>query len=155
MRTLKIRVALAVLPLAAVVFLAWVVFLERPPSPNVSIKLLGYTNDYSGTPFAIITVTNLSPFTIRVYRPTISIKAPTEPGGYTNYFQGGTNQWQRFRSDLNRGMSGSFIIPRPTSQSPWRLSFLVYSDFSTAQIIRRFVTGRRYLPSETHGDWIE
>jgi len=140
---------------ALMIGLAWVVFQPSPASPNVSIKLLGYTNDSSGTPLAMITVTNLNAFTIRVYRPTISIKAPTEPGGYTNYFQGGTNQWRQFHSDLSRGMSGNFTIPRPATESPWRLSLLAYNDFTPDQVIKRFLTRRRYMPSEIHGDWIK
>ena len=155
MRMPKIKFVLSVLPLIFVAFLAWVVFLAPPASPNVSIKLLGYTNDSSGTPLAMIALTNLSAFKIKVYRPTISVKAPTEPEGYTNYFQGGTNQWGQFHSDLSGGMSGDFTIPRPTTQSPWRLSFLAYCHFSAAQVVKGFLTGHRYRTFEIHGDWIE
>jgi hypothetical protein len=151
----KIKIVLSALALIFVAFLAWVAFLPRSALPNVSIKLLGYTNDSSGTPLAMFAVTNLSPFTIFVYRPTIAIKAPTEPGGFTYYFQGDTNQWPQFHSELGGGMSGNLAIPPPVIQSPWRLSFLAYSDLGAAQIIKRFVTGRRYMPFEIQSDWIE
>lgn len=153
MRTPRIKIG--VLALIIVAFLAWVVFLPPPAGPDVSIKLLGYTNDSSGTPLAMIAVTNLNAYKILVYRPTIQIKAPIEPGGAINYFQGGTNQWRRFRSELSSGMSGNFTIPRPTIQSPWRLSFFVYRDLDPFQVMIRFVTGRRHMPLEIHGDWIE
>jgi hypothetical protein len=155
MRMCKIKIVLSVLVLIVAAFLAWVAFLPRSERPNVSIKLLGYTNDSSGTRLAMVAVTNLSPFTILVYRPTIAIKAPTAPRGFTYYFEGGTNQWRRFHSQLGGGMSGNFTIPSPTIQSPWRLSFLAYSDLGAAQVIKRFVTGRRYMPYEIQGDWIE
>jgi len=155
MRMTKIKIMLSILLLCLVAFLAWIAFLSRSERPNVSISLLGYTNDSFGTPLAMISVTNLSPFTILVYRPTIAIKAPTAPRGFTNYFEGNTNQWRRFHSELAEGMSGNFTIPPPTIQSPWRLSFLAYSDLGMAQVIKRFVTGRRYMPFEIYGDWIE
>jgi hypothetical protein len=155
MRTPRIKVVLSILALILVACLAWVAFLPRPGRPNVSIKLLGYTNDSSGTRLAMVAVTNLSTFTIFVYRPTVAIKAPTEPSGFTNYFQGGTNQWGRFHSELGGGMSGNFTIPTPTIQSPWRLSFLAYSDLGAAQVIKRLVTGRRHMPFEIQGDWVE
>jgi len=151
----KIKIILSVFALILVAFMAWVAFLPRSGRPDVSIKLLGYTNDSSGTPLAVVAVTNLSTFSILVYRPTIAIKAPTEPRGFTYYFQGGTNQWGRFQSELGGGMSGNFTIPPPRIQSPWRLSFLAYSDLGAAQVIKRLVTGRRYMPFEIQGDWIE
>ena len=116
MRMPKIKIALSVLALILVAFLTWVAFLPRPGRPNVSIKLLGYTNDSSGTPRAMIAVTNLSSFTNFVYLPTIAIKGPTEPDGFTNYFQGGTNLWREFHSKLGAGRSGNFTIPPPTIQ---------------------------------------
>jgi hypothetical protein len=156
MLTSRIKIVVGVLALLAVALLAWVIFLPHPARlPNVSIKLLGYTNDSSGTQLAIITVTNLNSYRILVYRPTIEIKAPTEPRGFTYYFQGGTNQWWQFRSVLDEGMSGSFRIPRPTNQSPWRLSFFVYNDLGPVQVLMRSVTHRRYHPFEIYGDWIE
>jgi hypothetical protein len=152
MRTPRIKIVIGVLALILVAFLAWAIFPSRParrPIPNLSIRLLGYTNDSSGTQLAIISVTNLNAYKIYVYHSTIQIEAPAEPGGFTNYFQGG------FNSVLSGGVSGTFTIPRPTNQSPWRLSFWVYNDLGTVQVVMRMVTGRRYMPFEIYGDWIE
>lgn len=152
---LKTRTVVGILALILVAMLAWVAFQPSPGVPNVSIKLLGYTNDSSGTRLAMIAVTNQSAFQIFVYLPTIQIREPTAPRGFTNYFQGNTNQWQRFHSKLDRGASGNFTIPPPTNQSPWRLSFYVYNDLGTAQVFKRGVTGRRRHPFEIESDWIE
>src|ERR1017187_7056960 len=103
----------------------------------------------------MIAVTNLSPSKTFVYRPTIQILAPMEPRGFTNYFQGNTNQWNRFHSMLGKDMSGNFMIPSPTNQSTWRLSFFVYNDFGTVQAIKNFTRGGRYMPFEIGSDWID
>jgi hypothetical protein len=104
---------------------AWVAFQPPPGRPNISITFLGYTNDAAGTRLAKIAVTNLTATTIFVYQPHISIQALTDPSGYEHYFSGVNCSWQ---SMLDRGASGSFTIPPPTNQSPWRLSFYVYPD---------------------------
>jgi hypothetical protein len=104
---------------------AWVAFLPPPGRPNISINFLGYTNDATGTRLAKIAVTNLNPTTIFVYEPHIEIQAPTDPRGYEDYFSGVNCSWN---STFDRGASGSFTIPPPTNQSPWRLSFYVYPD---------------------------
>jgi hypothetical protein len=155
MRMSKINIVLSALGLILVAFLAGVAFVPRHGCPNVSIKLLGYTNNSAGSRLAMITVTNLNVFKIYVYHPTIEIEAPTEPRGFTNYFQGGTNQWRQFHSELNSGMSGNLTIQPPPIQSPWRLSFYAYSDLGAAQVIKRFVTGRRYMPFQIQSDWIK
>lgn len=155
MHITKTRTVVGILALILAGMLAWVAFQRPPGNPKVSIKLLGYTNDASGTQLAMIAVTNLSTFKILVYLPTIQILAPTAPRGFSNYFQGNTNQWQRFHSTLDGGASGSFTIPSPTNLSPWRLSFYVYNDLGVAQVIKRVVTGRRRHPFEIESDWIE
>ncbi len=155
MRMPRIKIVLSALALILVTFLAGVACLPRHARPNVSIKLLGYTNYSAGSRLAMITVTNLSAFTIYVYQPIIEIEAPTEPRGFTNYFPGNTNQWRQFHSELDSGMSGNLTIQPPPIQSPWRLSFYVYSDLGAVQVIKRFVTGRRYMPFRIRGDWIE
>jgi len=151
----KLKIGLRILALSLVAVLAWVAFLPRHGRPNVSIKLLGYTNDLAGARLAMMSVTNLSAFSILVYLPTIQIRAPTEPSGFTNYLQGNTNQWRQFHSELGSGNSGNFTIPAPTIRAPWRLSFYVYSDLGTAQIFKRLLRGRRDMPFEMAGDWID
>ena len=104
---------------------AWAAFQPPPGRPNISITFLGYTNAATGTRLAKIAVTNLNPTAIFVYQPHISIQALTDPSGYEHYFSGVNCSWS---SMLDRGASGSFTIPPPTNQPPWRLSFLVYPD---------------------------
>jgi hypothetical protein len=104
---------------------AWVAFLPQPGRPNISITFLGYTNDTTGIQLAKIAVTNLNATTIFVYEPHIEIQAPTDSRGYEDYFSGVNCSWH---SMLDSGASGSFTIPPPTNQSPWRLSFYVYPD---------------------------
>ncbi len=104
---------------------AWVAFQPAPGRPNVSIAFLGYTNDATGARLAKIAVTNLNATTIFVYQPRIEIQAPTDTWGSENYSSGVNSSWN---STLAGGASGSFTIPPPTNQSPWRLSFYVYPD---------------------------
>jgi hypothetical protein len=148
----KTRIVLGFLVVIALAFFTWVSFQPRHGRPNVSIKLLGYTNDTSGTRVAMIAVTNLSAFTIFIYRPNIEISAPSEPGAVTHYWAGRSTQWY---SKLGRGAFGNFTIPPPTNQSPWRLSFLVYTDLGTVQVIKNLMRGGRYMPFQIEGNWID
>ena len=156
MRTPRKATLLLLLALIVVGFFVWIASQPRPPHPDVSVSLLGYTNDSSGARLAIIGVTNLSSFQVFVYAPTIQVRAPDTPQGFTNYFGGNTNQWSRFHSMLADGEGRSFTIPPPAiSRSPWRLSFYAYSDFGVAQVLRRFVRGGRQMPFEVTSDWFE
>jgi hypothetical protein len=155
MRIPRKATLLLLLALIIVGFYVWVAVQPRPTRPDVSVSLLGYTTDNSGVRLAIIAVTNLSSFPALVYLPTIQIKAPNAPQGFTNYFEGNTNQWRRFHSMLAAGEGGSFTIPPPAiTLSSWRLSFYAYSDFGVAQVLRRFVHGRQ-MPFEVTSDWFE
>lgn len=151
----------------------WVALQPPPGRPNISITLLGYTNDATGTRLAQIAVTNLNPTTIRVYQPRIELQAPTDPRGYEDYFSGVPGSWN---STLARGASGSFMISPPTNQSPWRLSFYVYPNVgrgarNTAKTVvsisclsvgvwplfARFLplAGAFRMPYTVAGDWIK
>lgn len=146
-------IPLAIFVLILVAFFAWVAHVPHPPRPDVAVGLLGYTNDASGNRLAKIVVTNLSSFTVFVYQPQIQIKTRMQSSGFTNYFQRNTNLW--FYSMLADGASTNFTIPPPpqTFQAPWRLSFFVYSDFGAAQLIKRLVRQRRYMPFTIASGW--
>ena len=147
----KIRIVLRILVLVLLALLAWVAFQPPLRSPNVSIKLLGYTNVTGGDQLAMIAVTNLSDSKVLVYMPRIEIPAPTEPRGFA--YSGDMIQWH---SMLGRGQSGNFIIHPPTNRSPWKLSFYVYNDFGAAQVIKRIITASpRRMPFEIESDWID
>ncbi|HTI99454.1 MAG TPA: hypothetical protein VL527_11280 [Dongiaceae bacterium] len=153
MRLPRKSMLLALLAVTLVGGLAWVV--PGPPRPAVAISLLGYTNDASGVSLAIIAVTNHSSFPVFVYAPTLQLQAPEASQGFTPYFGGNTNQWQRFHELLARGEGGSFMIPPPPKNPPpWRLRFFAYSDFGAVQTLRRYLHGRR-LPFIVTSDWIE
>ena len=124
--TISKPLTLAVLVISMVFTLgAWMAFLPPPARPNMSVTLLGYTNDPAGTRLAQITVTNLNPTTIYVYQPRIELQAPADPRSYENYFSGVNCPWH---SLLAPGAADSFTIPPPTNPSPWRVSFYVYPD---------------------------
>lgn len=146
----KVRIVLRILALTIVAFLAWVALQPPPGRPNVSIKLLGYTNDTSGIRLAMIAVTNQSDSKIVVYMPRILIPSPADPRGFAYYDSHNLTQWH---SELGAGESGSFTIPQPTNQSLWKLSFYVYNDFGVPQILKRFAAGRR-MPYEIASEWI-
>ena len=151
------RKVLRILGLILIAFLAWVVSQPLPARPDVSIKLLGYTNDSTCNRLAMITVTNLGNSTIFIYLPTIQIQAPSEPLGFTNYFLGNTNQWARFHTKLGKNESGNFAIPPPAStlQSPWRLSFNVNTDLGVLRAVKNILGGERLMPFQVQGDWLE
>jgi hypothetical protein len=152
----KIRTVLRIPALVFVAFLAWVAcqaFQPPPGSPNISVKLLGYTNDTSGTRLAMIAVTNLSAFKISIAQPRIEIPTQTRDT-YTPSYLG------RWHSVLRGGASGNFTIPPPTNQPTWKLSFLVYNDVGSAQVIQRTVAAwifgvTRHMPSRIESNWIE
>ena len=146
----KARIVLRILAFTIVAFLAWVAFQPPPGRPNVSIKLLGYTNDTSGIRLAVIAVSNLSPSKIVVYMPRVLIPSPTDPRGFAYYDSHDRTQWH---SELGAGKSGSFTIPPPTNQSLWKLSFYVYNDFGVTQVLKRFTAGRR-MPFEIESEGI-
>jgi hypothetical protein len=127
-----------------------------PARPDVGVTLLGYTNEISGDRLAIFEVTNRSGRTIHAYLPTIQIKSPTDPIGFTNYFHGGTNQWGRLHSRLDRGQSVQFQIlaPPSTNHIPWRVQLNVYADFDLVNRLRLVVFGRRNHPFQIESDWI-
>jgi hypothetical protein len=152
----KIRTVLRIPALIFVAFLAWIAFqaFQPPPgSPRISVKLLGYTNDNSGTRLAMIAVSNLSVFKISISQPRIEISAPTWDTYPPSYLG-------RWHSVLRGGASGNFTIPPPTNQPTWKLSFSVYNDVGSAQVIQRTMAALifgvpRHMPSRIESNWIE
>jgi hypothetical protein len=136
---------------------AFFVIAFSPPAggrPDVGVTLVGYTNEISGDRLAIFEVTNQSGRMIHAYLPTVQIKTASEPIGFTNYFQGGTNQWARLHSRMRRGESLQFNILAPPNNTPWRVQLNVYADFDLAQRLRRSLLGRRNHPFQIESDWI-
>src|ERR1043165_10172406 len=102
----KLKIVLGIFALVLFAGLVGLSYVPRRGKPDVAIALLGYTNDSSGTRMARIGVTNLSDFKVRVYLPIIQVQSPADRLGFTNYFDGNTNQWRRFHEMLGKGESG-------------------------------------------------
>ena len=153
MPTTKTRIVLRIFGILFVTFLAWVTWanfqLKFQPRerPNISFKLLGYTNDTDGTRLAMFTITNLSVSKIFVYLP-IGIADPESAIPFNKYMQ--------WHSTLRSGASARFAIPPPTNQSQWRGAVYVYNDLGASQVLQRLMTGSaRYMPWEIQSDWID
>jgi hypothetical protein len=171
--TFKILTPVVMVIVGLFILGAWVAFQPVPGRPHISVTVLGYTSDATGARLAKIAVTNLNDSTIFVYAPRIEIQAPTDPRGYEDYSSGVNFSWN---SLLDKGASGSFTIPPPTNQSPWRLSFYVYPDRgrSTRNTLKHVVSisclsvgvwplfskflplgGAFRMPYSIEGDWIK
>jgi hypothetical protein len=171
--TLKILTLVVMVIVGLFALGAWVAFQPVPGRPHISVTVLGYTNDATGARLAKIAVTNLNDSTIYVYAPRIEIQAPTDPRGYEDFSSGVNFSWN---STLDKGASGSFTIPPPTNQSPWRLSFHVYPDRGKGarNTLKRVVSisclsvglwpqfakflplgGAFRMPYNVEGDWIK
>jgi len=105
MRKAKIAILVTVI---IVTCFAGFALLPGPTRPNVSIKLVGSTNNLAGVQVEVISVTNLGTAKIFTYAPCVEVRAPTEPGGIACY--GNPDRWG---SILGGGASGSFAIPSP------------------------------------------
>ena len=146
MRKTKIAILITLIILACFATFA---LLPGPARPNLSIKLVGSTNEVAGVRTELISVTNLGTAKIFTYAPCIEVRAPKEPGGIACY--GKTAHWG---SILGGGASGIFAIPVPTNDTPWRVTLLVYNDLGAAQSLRRVFKGRR-MPFDVQSDWIQ
>ena len=138
-------------PLGVIAATCFAVFalLPGPTRPDISIKLVGFTNNLAGVRVGVISVTNLGTARIFTYAPCIEVHAPTDPGGIACY--GNTGHWG---SILGGGASGSFSIPVPPDHASWRLTLLVYNDLGATQMIRRLFKGRR-MPFDVQTGWIQ
>jgi hypothetical protein len=144
----KAKVAILVAVIIVTCF-ATIALLPGPTRPNLSIKLVGWTNNPAGVQVGVISVSNPGTARIFTYAPRIEVRAPTEPGGIACYGQ--TGYWG---SILGGGASGTFAIPVPTNHASWRLTLFVYNDLGAAQSIRRVFKGRR-MPFDVQSDWIQ
>jgi hypothetical protein len=144
----KAKIAILVTFIIVACFAAFAL-LPGPARPNLSIKLVGSTNDVAGVQVGVISVRNLGSPKIFTYAPCIEVRAATAPGGIACY--GKTGHWG---SMLRAGASGFFAIPVPTNHESWRVTLLVYNDLGAFQSIRRVFKGRR-MPFDVQSDWIQ
>jgi len=143
------------LALVAAGYLAWVAVQSFRPAPgpaDVSVTLLGYTNSPSGSLLAVFAVTNIGPSEVLVYAHGIfTTNDPSEPGTLIGY---GPADYA-WHSTLNRNESGRFSVPPPTNHSSWKVSVGACNNIRIDQVIQRFWTGRRRMPSFFESDWIK
>jgi hypothetical protein len=142
--------------LVAGIGIAWDVrHAGRQPSSgrlNVSIKFLGYTNDSSGNPMAMIGVTNLGTCAIYAYQPLVEIPDPASPSGLNLDPSHRPLSWQ---STLGHDAAAGFTIALPTNQSPWRVTLEVYNDLGLAQtLMRKLKLTARSMPCQIQSEWV-
>ena len=134
---------------ALLAWIAWANFqLKFQPRerPEISFKLLGYTNDADGTKLAMFTITNLGASKIFVYQP----KGVTEPRSAIAF-----SKYIQWHSTLRSGASANFAILPPTNQSQWKGAVYVENDLGASQVLQRLMGSARYMPWEIQSDWIE
>ncbi len=142
---IKTRIWIGLLVLAMLALPAWEAWQPWSLTPAVSIKLLGYTNDASGTRLAVFGVTNTGGSLIYVYGPhVIDQDATLLP------------IWTVASARLGHGAGASFTIRTPTNAAPWMLEVWATTDVGWLNGLNRLVTRRaRHMPYTIHGDWIE
>jgi hypothetical protein len=106
----KAKVAILVMVIIVTGF-ATIGLVPGPTRPNLSIKLVSWTNNPAGVQIGVISVSNLSTAKIAC-APCIEVRAPTEARGIACYGQ--TGHWG---SMLGRGASGTFAIPVPNNHA--------------------------------------
>jgi hypothetical protein len=113
--------------LAVCVGLAWVIFQRTPGRPNVSISLLGYTNEPSGTRLGVFAVTNLGPATVYLYAPL------TVGAVYTR------SNWPTWHVMLSSDAGSRFTIPAPSNEEMWIVSLRANPDIGAVRHIIHIV----------------
>ena len=141
------------------VFVLWLMLVikdRRNDWPTVSITLIGYTNDATGSRFAMFAVTNLSQSTvIREAGYWIQSPGAIPPNGNNtswNLFPAGRN------SRLQPGEVETLWVVTPTNQPSWRISMTVsYPESMTKRVVRETLDWAS-IPKHSfafRSDWIE
>ena len=142
-----------------VAFALWLVLVagqRRTEWPKVSVTVLGYTNDATGSRFAVFGVTNLSQLAV-IRRAGYWIQTP---GAVP---QNGSNLcWKLFtagrKSRLLPGEAETLLVVIPTNQSSWRISMMVSYPESMARTVVRETLDWANIPQQWfvfRSDWID
>lgn len=110
-------------------FASWVILRPPPPRPNLTVRLSGYTNDVSGTRFAVFAVSNRSSdavLRLSHYR----IQIPTQ-NRWTDVSEDGLSSGG---SALPAGGVETITIPAATNLS-WRVSFSFSPDVGVVRTV--------------------
>jgi hypothetical protein len=129
--------------------ITFIALMPPPARPNISITLLGYTNDATGVRLASFVISNRDPAAAYVYMARELLKfGPQLP------FDSSTPgiSWHTM---LDGGASVPLAIPPPTNDSPWQLTINADPDVGFVRSLHYVInhTGRR-MPYDIHSDWI-
>ena len=128
---------------------------RRTEWPKVSVTLLGYTNDATGSRLATFAVTNLSQSPV-IREAGYWIQSPgTIPQNGSNH------SWNLFSagrdSRLLPGDSETLLVATPTNQPSWRISLTVSYPETMAKRVVRETLDWANIPKHSFGfrsDWI-
>lgn len=123
--------------LLVIFLLSSALILGRPPTdrPKISVALLGYTNDFTGSRVAAFAVTNLGQTTLR-RDAGYWIQSPG-----ANPRNGDNISWNVFtagkKSELQPGESETLLVMPPANQASWRISLTVsYPESLANKVVR-------------------
>ena len=98
MRMSNFKILLGVLTIVVLVLLAGIANLSPPTRPDVSVALIGYTNNVAGVPLAVFAVTNRGHSMVYLYKPM------TDGEVYTR------SNWPSWHSMLDGGSSATLSL---------------------------------------------
>ena len=145
----------AVLVAAFALLLMLAVGQRRTDWPKVSVTLLGYTNDATGSRLARFAVTNLSQSAV-IRDWGYWIQSPS-----ANPQNGSNISWNLFQPGktlLLQGEAETLWVVAPTNLASWRISLSVSYPESIAKRIMRETFDWANIPKHSFGfrsDWID
>ena len=141
------------------VFALWLMLVvgqRRTDWPKLSVTLLGYTNNATGSRLATFAVTNLSQSPV-IREAGYSIQSPG-----SNLQNGNNISWNLFtggrNSRLQPGEAETLLVVTPTNQSSWRILFSVRYPESMATRVVRETLDWASIPGHSfsfQSDWID
>ncbi|MBW8864190.1 MAG: hypothetical protein JF609_04555 [Verrucomicrobia bacterium] len=127
----------------------FIALMPPPARPNISITLLGYTNDATGSRLASFVISNRGPATAYLYMAGRLLRF--DPQIMMDSSTPGVN-WHTM---LDGGTAVPLTIPPPTNDSPWQLTINADPDVGLARRLNHMVTRTaRRMPYDIHSDWI-
>ena len=129
--------------------ITFIALMPPPAGPYISITLLGYTNNATGTRLASFVISNRGPATAYVYAAGRLLKFGPQ------ILEDGSTPGINWHTMLAGGTAVPFTIPPPTNDSPWQLMLMADPDVGYIREFNHFLnhTGRR-MPSDIYSDWI-
>jgi hypothetical protein len=117
-----------VVVVALISLFTWAILRPRPPRPNVTVRLSGYTNDIGGARLAVFAVSNSGSDAV-LLRSHYRIQIPV-----SNRWADVSENWLVSGSVLPAGGVDVVTIPTVTNLS-WRVSFLFNTDVGVLRTV--------------------